>query len=74
MEWQPIETAPKSGYIVVGTQYAKGKWLVNYVFWDDLVEEWTDASSDRYIRPQVWAPQPPEQPDEAIAKAAKLFV
>jgi hypothetical protein len=71
--WQPIGTAPKSDYIVVGTQYARSKWLVNYAFWDDAMAEWVDVHSDRVLFPHVWAPQPPDQSMEAMAAAGKRF-
>lgn len=71
--WQPMETAPKSGYIVVGTQYAPGKWLVNYAWWDDNAEEWTDVHSDRLLSPHVWAPRPPDQPEDVMRAAGKRF-
>jgi hypothetical protein len=58
--WQPIETAPKHGYIVVGTK--DGKWYFNTVWWNEQVEEWEDVSSDRYVRPSVWAPLPEDHP------------
>ena len=45
MNWQPIETAPPSGYIVVGMQIAKGKWLFNYVFREN--DEWVDVHNFR---------------------------
>lgn len=57
--WQPIETAPKAGYIVVGTQIAVGKWIFNYVFCEN--DEWVDVSSNHIVRPDVWCPEPPEQ-------------
>ncbi len=57
--WQPIETAPKSGYIVVGTK--DGRWYFNNVWWDDLMEEWTDVTGDFFVHPSVWAPLPDDQ-------------
>lgn len=55
-EWQPIETAPKSGYIIGA--WKEGKWHAREMWWDDSVEEWTDTMSDRYLKPTHWAPTP----------------
>lgn len=55
--WQPIETAPKSGYIVVATSWGS-RWSFNQVWWNDQVDEWEDVHSDRYIRPHAWAALP----------------
>ncbi len=56
-EWQPIETAPKKGYCIGA--WLDGKWVAKHMWWDDSVEEWTDASSDRYLKPTHWMPLPP---------------
>lgn len=53
--WQPIETAPKTGYICVA--WKNGKWRFSEAWWDELYEEWTCTSSDRYLKP-TWAPLP----------------
>jgi hypothetical protein len=55
--WKPIETAKKGpGYVVVG--WNDGKWIFKMAWWDDQQERWTDASSDRFLSPTVWAPLP----------------
>lgn len=54
--WQPIETAPKSGYIIGA--WKEGKWHAREIWWDDSVEEWVDTISDRYLKPTHWAPTP----------------
>lgn len=56
--WQPIETAPKRGYIFGAYQYGVDRWAAHCMWWDDSVEEWTDVYSDRYIKPTHWAPLP----------------
>ena len=35
MEWQPIETAPKRGLVLVGAYHAlNGRWLIDAHEWD----------------------------------------
>lgn len=54
--WQPIETAPKNGYLIGA--WKDGKWQAREMWWDDSVNEWTDTTSDRYLKPTHWAPTP----------------
>ena len=58
--WQPIDTAPKSGYICVGTQYGT-RWSFNYAWWDHVSEEWTDVYGDQALNPHVWCHAPTNQ-------------
>lgn len=70
--WKPIDDeARRSGCVIVATQYALGKWLVNYAFYEN--DEWVDVHSDRVLSPHVWAPQPPDQSPAARSEAAKRF-
>lgn len=62
-DWQPIETAPKSGYICVGTQYGKTRWSFNHAWWNEQTEEWVDEFGDQVLNPHVWVPLPPAQTD-----------
>lgn len=55
--WQSIESAPKIGYIIGA--WLDGKWCCRQLWWDSAVDEWTDASSDRYCKPTRWVPSPP---------------
>jgi hypothetical protein len=68
-EWQPIETAPKhrdaTDQLGICAATAWGsRWAFNHAWWDDAVEEWTDISSDRYLKPTHWMPlpDPPTKP------------
>lgn len=65
-EWQPIETAPKKGYIIGA--WKDGKWCAAELWWDDQVGEWCHSTGDYYCHPTHWMPLPaqPEtksQPD-----------
>lgn len=70
MEWRDIESAPKARGedgqlgICVATPYGS-RWAFNHAWWDDAVEEWTDISSDRYLKPTLWAPLPSQSTDQA---------
>jgi hypothetical protein len=55
-DWQPIETAPKSGYIIGA--WKDGKWQAAQLWWDDMVEEWVHATGDHYVKPTHWMPLP----------------
>ena len=63
MDWQPIETAPKSrgadGQLGLCVGYPYGtRWAFHHAWWDDEQEEWTDIFSDKFIKPTQWAPLP----------------
>jgi hypothetical protein len=66
--WQPIEIAPKFGYIIGA--WKDGKWLAKEMWWDDTVEEWVDACSDRYCSPTHWMSLPDALESRALASEA----
>lgn len=53
-EWQPIETAPKSGYIMGAWQ--DGRWYCRQMFYEN--DEWVCAASDRIHIPTHWMSLP----------------
>lgn len=59
--WQPIETAPESGYIV-GAWKDGTRWLVAVVF--NEYDEWVNIHSDMIHRPTHWAPLPDAHGEE----------
>lgn len=54
-EWQPIETAPKGGYIVVAVPWGS-KWSFHQVH--NEYDDWIDVSSDKIVSPTHWMPLP----------------
>ena len=70
MSWQPIETAPKDGTLVLlydGSPWPSlGSWRRDY-YREDLGEMWLDDSNDEYslgcaslrLNPSHWMPIPP---------------
>lgn len=54
-DWQPIETAPRSGYIV-GAWRDGDRWRFAQVF--DEWGEWVNVHSDRIERPTHWTVLP----------------
>ncbi len=59
MEWQPIETAPLSGYIL-GAWRDGSHWRFAEVFSED--DEWVNVNSDCICSPTHWMPLPPANP------------
>ena len=53
--WQPIETAPKSGYIM-GAWKEGGKWYCRELF--NEYDEWVCVASDLIYKPSHWMPLP----------------
>lgn len=67
MEWQPIETAPKNGSILLVTDkeemYLAGWWNWSFVFPTRGTDAWRVVGSDRgdgceIINPTHWLPLP----------------
>lgn len=58
MMWQPIQTAPESGYVVIGQRTGNGpeRWAFTVAFME--YDEWVCRSSDRVWHPTIWAPMP----------------
>lgn len=63
MKWQPIETAPKDGTIVL--VYAKETQEYAIVFWNRYYREWNQRSmeEEELESPTHWMPLP-EAPEE----------
>jgi hypothetical protein len=65
-EWQPIETAPRDGtLILVAWQNPNKTWDMNCMFWfeEDGKGEWFDYTADYICTPTHWMPLP--KPPEA---------
>jgi len=61
-EWQPIETAPKDGEILLSGQWLSGTWEVRIGRW--LVHRWPFVGEGQ---PTYWMPlpDPPRSPSLA---------
>ena len=59
VQWRPIEKAPKGPENIFGIEPWGSRWIGAQLWWDDMVEEWTDVHSDRYRKPTHWMPLPP---------------
>lgn len=58
MKWQPIDTAPKDGTIVMGCDYDYGVYQI-YKMKLDKDYGWIDPNWDGGYRPTHWMPLPP---------------
>ena len=58
-EWQPIETAPRDGKLIV--VYTKG--IIDIAFWNGPLEYWATFAFYQSKRPTHWMPLP-EPPEE----------
>jgi hypothetical protein len=64
MNWQPIETAPKDGRIILGWQGNKGRWQgrgIHEVRWsnDGYIDGWFCIyDEDEQTNPSHWMPLP----------------
>jgi hypothetical protein len=59
-EWQPIETAPKDGTIVLGCDGTGDDYQVYEMAWIENVEfMWTDPRFGGIYGPTHWMPRPP---------------
>ena len=57
MKWKPIETAPKNGAIIIGSN---GDWVEAMRWWNNGAA-WTSEHSKQNLWPTHWTsmPQPP---------------
>lgn len=58
MEWQPIETAPKDGTVVLGYRYQLGSlsWIV--IMFDRIKGVWFNYHTGQQEFPTHWMPLP----------------
>lgn len=57
--WREIESDPPSpGQRIIAATPDGSHWSFSEAFFDEVVEEWTDVRSDRYVRPTHWMPLP----------------
>lgn len=68
MSWQPIETAPKRGYIIGA--WKDGKWHAREMWWDDMHDEWTDTMGDHFLKPTHWIEWPGDAEQQPAAPAS----
>jgi hypothetical protein len=67
MGWQPIETAPKDGTIILAVKAGKGHGGYTIIFWDDDFE-WSGYTAEEEKRlvkfqPTHWMPLPEPHAD-----------
>ena len=60
MTWQPIETAPRDGKLIV--VYTKG--IIDIAFWNGGLEYWVTFAFNRGKSPTHWIPLPEPPPEE----------
>lgn len=56
MSWQPIETAPKDGDVLVYVARSKEQFVA---YWDEEEEAWRFAPNAKLKTPTHWMPLPP---------------
>jgi hypothetical protein len=59
MEWQPIETAPKDGTLIIGAwQCLNRTWDMNCMFWFEEEGVWWDYHAEHTHTPTCWVHLP----------------
>lgn len=53
-EWQPIETAPKDGSLLVGLENRDDRWAIFRFFWKDGA--WREMNFKSIEHPTHWKP------------------
>lgn len=57
--WQPMDTVPKDGTVIIAHDPEYGDDFVHMVYWSIALEKWTDGITPNHFDPTHWVPLPP---------------